>query len=176
MSRVLLVLIVASLTACAPSGGNGRGGNAPGSATGTVVETPIAAMAELTVDQMSEEYWAAWDELKLPDGVEPVGSGTWDPEPGLDGELVGHVFEPGFGITMAQYEWACAWMGEWLASYNDDAARAESALAELDTAPGLELFTTYSDAGTRRALEEQLSAAALGDPGPMSRHVQLNCS
>lgn len=175
-SRVLLLLIIACLAACAPSGGNGQGATAPASATDSVAQTPIAAMSELTVDQMSDEYWAAWDDLKLPDGVEPVGSGTWDPEPGLDGELVGHVFEPGYGLTMAQYEWTCAWMGEWLATYNDDAARAESAMAELDTAPGFELFTTYSDAGTRQALVEQLSAAALGDPGPMSRHVQLNCS
>jgi len=128
----------------------------------------------LTTDEMRAEYAAEVATLTFPAGWVDPGAGTWEPEPGVNGELVDHSFEPGFGTMTADQEWGCAWKREWLESGDPDSERAAASLEQLELMKDV-YYWTVADDSTREAEKAMISAARLGDPTSIAAYVESNC-
>jgi len=84
-------------------------------------------------------------------------------------------FEVGTGKSDADRYWFCSWAREWLATQTADPARAKTALARLDALRSTFLYRGATQSNDRHLYDDQVHRAALGDPGPLHREVQLNC-
>ena len=93
----------------------------------------------------------------------------------LEGEDKNTLFDATYGDTRASNLWEYAWIQEWLNSYDNDPARAERALAQLEGAFDMPYMSTARcDNATRRALRENLDKAQQGDPSGFADYLGIN--
>jgi hypothetical protein len=103
----------------------------------------------------------------------PAGYGWPAKAPGIVPDM---SWEPGTGQSSADTYWFCAWQREWLVSRPlVDHHRADAALAEMRHITQLEIYRVASPPPDQKYYDDLLAKAALGDPGAVSRDVQLNC-
>ncbi|MEE0435375.1 MAG: hypothetical protein UDB11_08225 [Peptococcaceae bacterium] len=128
---------------------------------------------EATADRFTDfthteaQYLASLDNLQWPEGfVLPTT---------LEGEDKNTLFDATYGDTRASNLWEYAWIQEWLNSYDNDPARAERALAQLEGAFDMPYMSTARcDNATRRALRENLDKAQQGDPSGFADYLGIN--
>lgn len=111
------------------------------------------------------EYQAEKAKWSLPSGAAyPAG-----PRGDLSGQ-----WEVGSGKTEATTIWRCAWEKEWLEAQGVDSARADAALAELDTWKTTPEYQATDDNG-RTFFAEDLQKARLGDPSGFRETYPVQC-
>ncbi len=128
---------------------------------------------EATADRFTDfahteaQYLASLDNLQWPEGfVLPTS---------LEGEDKNTLFDATYGDTRASNLWEYAWIQEWLNSYDNDPARAERALAQLEGAFAMSYMSTARcDNATRQALRENLDKAQQGDPSGFADYLGIN--
>lgn len=113
------------------------------------------------------EYRSAVEKLNWPEGaVLPDG---------LEADEEGTSYQEGYGDTMASNLWEYQWMQAWLDTYQTDPAKAEKALAELETAFAMPYMgEDRCDDATRRYLRENIDKARNGDPSGFEECIRVN--
>jgi hypothetical protein len=97
------------------------------------------------------DYRQAKSALKLPPGVE------WPAHiksAAAAGEKV--LYEPGSGISEAQFYWLCSWGREWLDQHGRDGRRAADALDHMETARGMRVWTRGVDDALRNMINQAI--------------------
>lgn len=149
MKRGTCLLLAVVLAGCARSGGD---------------STPVFN----NESGMQEEYRDALGQLSFPDGFAPPSS--------LPPSESGTKYEPGFGVSQADFVWLCAWFGEFMSSRGTEPARAEHALDVLSGFPSLELWA-HMDGEGRQTIVDDVNAARNGDVSGIERQQEaMVCS
>jgi hypothetical protein len=164
----LILAVVVILSGCTGS----TSGPATGGPPSGEQHLDLPQMEALEHHEMVAEYHEAAQELDWPPGASyPDTLPELEPAPDPDGggELLRTVYEVGFGITVAEHYWFCAWAEEWLDTRSDDA------LDMLVSYPDSYSYQFAYEASTRASRDEMLTSAQLGDPGRISNYVGHNC-
>ncbi|WP_213453056.1 hypothetical protein [Rhizomonospora bruguierae] len=120
---------------------------------------------------MQAEFTAAEQALTLPKSYTwPVKAPEAPPQVDNKGVMRDNVYEPGYGQSLAENYWFCAWLSEWVKNRTSDATAAEAAIAQAQTVRTKDMFTRWTDDGGRQYISSVLDAAALGDPTAASFH------
>lgn len=85
------------------------------------------------------------------------------------------AYSAGDVVVEAENNWMCAWQTAWVGRFELGRGDADEALSELTKFPEFLTYTTSYDAATRRAFDERLAKAKLGDPTQMREDILLNC-
>ena len=84
-------------------------------------------------------------------------------------------YQVGVGAASADFNYLCAWIGEWLNESAADPIRARDALLALDATPKLPVWPML-DAGGHEALLTAIASAHNGVAGPMRvQYGALSC-
>ncbi len=141
--------IAVLLTACGP-GAASRGG--------VVVEDAVA---------MQEEYRAEIARLSWPPHQTPP------PRANQGDERTN--YQVGVGAASADFNYLCAWIGEWLNEAAADPVRARGALLALDATPTLPVWPML-DSGGHEALLTAIASAHNGVADPLrEQYAALSC-
>lgn len=112
--------------------------------------------------EIAAEYSAETNALVLPEGT-TFPDKEYDPE---------GTYQAGVGRNDADSFWYCSWADEYLSTTGPQQA---AALEQLMTLKSQYIYTDSYDDGTRQIVDNLLSAAGLGDPGPLQRDYEINC-
>lgn len=155
---------------------------AAGGCTGPVGDASLGGADDgsdsraMEFDEMVQEYLTAAQELSWPVGFTyPTTVPEVAPEPNPEGELVGTVYESGYGVTIAEHYWWCAWSAEWLSTKDSDPAAAEAALSNLRRVQETYLYRKALDAHGREVFDDMVEKAGLGDAARLANYETINC-
>lgn len=158
-SKLILPILLLALLSC---GGDGSGGSTRDLIAANGVHNP----RYLSLQETGHEYEVRTRSLRLPAGL------VWPPSnKAIGGE---GLFQQGFGITVAESYWLCAWESAWLAA--GDAREASAALAQMYSVKSTQLYRVAYDRNTKRLTDRLLAAASVSDRRPVQDEVRLNCS
>lgn len=105
------------------------------------------------------EYQRELAHLAFPPGFQPA-----DGPPGAKPD---ERYEPGFGVSSADFQWLCAWFDEYQSNRLTVQANSNRALAVLSTFPNLALWDHMDPTG-RAKIMDAVEAAMAGDPSGIS--------
>jgi hypothetical protein len=84
-------------------------------------------------------------------------------------------YQVGVGAASADFNWMCAWIGEWLDTHASDPLRAGNALSALEKAPQLPVWRMW-DGNGHTALNNAISSARKSDEAPFQvMYGALSC-
>lgn len=93
----------------------------------------------------------------------------------LEGEDPSASFQVGYGDTRASLLWECAWMKEWLDTYQTEPEQAAKALEKLGNAFDMPYMgKDRCDDATRNYLRENIKKAKEGDPSGFIECLKAN--
>lgn len=119
-------------------------------------------------DEINQEYQTSISKLDWPKDYTPPES--------LQGEDKGATFQSGYGDTWASHLFECSWEREWIKTYSTDKDRANAAIAQLKKIPDMPYMSpSRCDDATRKAFNDQLKQAEMGDPSGFQNNINLNC-
>lgn len=129
--------------------------------------TALDPVAVKHLQELKQEYTDVINSsLTLPSGV------RW---PTVDSQVTTRTPQiEGFGATMAQTYWFCAWIKVYDGAPRGSAAERR-ALGQLKTVTSLQLYKVAYDADSRRVTRDELAATARGNKAPLQREYRLNC-
>lgn len=171
LRTLLLIVIVAagalaSVVACDSSGESGGESE-------TIVPAEVD-QRDLSFEEYVAEYRSAAAKLTLPPGQQwpdPIKPPLEPAVPG--GPPLDTVYEPGAGVQLADNEWFCAWLREWLDSRGKDLAREAAALDELGHVNERQMY--IKNESVQDLFDETVEKAALGDPTLATEWVSTSC-
>lgn len=115
------------------------------------------------------EYDAAISDMKFPSGVTPKL-----PSRPLEGA---GAFEVGYGVSLAGFQYQCAWEREWLAERSQSPAGAEAALTALQGIFDDPFMQEASvDKSVVKHVRDILDRARLGDASGIQEEVDSACT
>lgn len=79
-------------------------------------------------------------------------------------------------LIEAEGTWFCSWEREWLRQYGKGEGKADPALATLRTFLTMDTYTRLTPPDQRGYYDDLLNRAGLGDPTPVRKDQELNCS
>lgn len=113
-------------------------------------------------EEIAAEYTAETQTLTLPEGV-AFPDREYDPA---------GTYQAGVGKNDADSFWYCSWASEYLSSSGPE---RDAAFAQLQTLDQKYIYITSYDDTTKQLADNVLSAAGLGDPGPLQNDYDINC-
>lgn len=116
---------------------------------------------------MQHEYRVEVERVDWPPKVTPPPSAVQGDE--------STQYQVGLGVASADFNWMCAWIGEWLDTRASDPLRAGNALSALDEAPHLPVWRMW-DANGHTAFINAISSARKSDAAPLQvMYGALSC-